>query len=142
MNMFSNKLGKLIISITASLSLVMAIAINQFCNMPCCKEIIETTCCDSSEMPQNNDSLSKIASDANHCTAIDKQLANSKNGCNHLKNKVLDKKISSKDMADIALTQNFTKEYFPILLDEDKLKPYNLNLFHSFHSRSNTPLIC
>ena len=142
MNMFSSNLGKLIISMTSSLSLVIAITINQFCSMPCCKEIIETTCCDSSEMPQNNDSLSKIASDANHCTAIDKQLANSKNGCNHLKNKVLDKKISSKDMADIALTQNFTKEYFPILLDEDKLKPYNLNLFHSFHSRSNTPLIC
>ena len=142
MNMFSSNLGKLIISITSSLSLVMAITINQFCNMPCCKEIIETTCCDSSEIPQNIDSPLKIAFDTNHCSAIDKQLANSKNGCNHLKNKVLDKKIFSKDMADIALTQNFTKEYFPILLDENKLKPYNLNLFHSFHSRSNTPLIC
>ena len=142
MNMFSNKLGKLIISITVSLSLIMAIAINQFCNMPCCKEIIETTCCDSSKMPQNNDSPLKIASDSNHCSAIDKQLANSKNGCNHLKNKVLDKKISSKNIADVALTQNFTKEYFPTLLDEYKLKPYDLNLFHSFLSRSNTPLIC
>ena len=142
MNMFSNKLGKLIISITASLSLVMAIAINQFCNMPCCKEIIETTCCDSSKMPQNIDSPLKIASDANHCTAIDKQLANSKNGCNHIKNKVLDKKIFSKDIVDVALTQNFTKEYFPILLDDDNLKLYYLNLFHSFLSRSNTPLIC
>ena len=142
MNMFSNNLGKLIISITSSLSLVMAITINQFCNMPCCKEIIETNCCDSTEMPQNIDSPLKIASDSNHCSAIDKQLANSKNGCNHLKNKVLDKKISSKDIADIALTQNLTNEYFPILLVEDKLKLYNLNLFHSFLSRSNTPLIC
>ena len=142
MNMFSSNLGKLIISITSSLSLVMAITINQFCNMPCCKEIIETNCCDSSEMPQNIDLSLKIASDINHCSVINKQLANSKNGCNHLKNKVLDKKISSKDMADIALNQNFTKEYFPILLDENKLKPYNLNLFHSFLSRSNTPLIC
>jgi len=142
MNMFSNKLGKLIISITASLSLVMAITINQFCNMPCCKEIIETSCCDSSKIPPIIDSHLKIASDTNHCTAIDKQLANSKNGCNHLKNKVLDKKIFSKNIADIALTQNFTEEYFPILLVEDKLKPYNLNLFHSFLSRSNTPLIC
>ena len=96
MNMFSNNLGKLIISITSSLSLVMAITINQFCNMPYCKEIIETTCCDSSKMPQNNDSPLKMTSDSNHCSAIDKQLANSKNGCNHLKNKVLDKKISSK----------------------------------------------
>ena len=142
MNMFSSNLGKLIISITSSLSLVMAITINQFCNMPCCKEIIETTCCDSSKMPQNIDSSLKIASDANHCTAIDKQLANSKNGCNHIKNKVLDKKIFSKDIADVALTQNFTKKYFPILLDDDNLKPYYLNLFHSFLSRSNTPLIC
>ena len=142
MNMFSSNLGKLIISITSSLSLVMAITINQFCNMPCCKEIIETTCCDSSMMPQNIDSPLKIASDANHCTAIDKQLANSKNGCNHIKNKVLDKKIFSKDIADVALTQNFTKEYFPILLDDDNLKLYYLNLFHSFLSRSNTPLIC
>ena len=142
MNMFSSNLGKLIISTTSSLSLVMAITINQFCNMPCCKEIIETTCCDSSKMPQNIDSPSKIASDANHCTAIDKQLANSKNGCNHIKNKVLDKKIFSKDIADVALTQNFTKEYFPILLDDDNLKLYYLNLFHSFLSRSNTPLIC
>ncbi len=142
MNMFSSNLGKLIISITASLSLVVAISINQFCNMPCCKEIIETNCCDSSEMPQNIDSPLKIASDTNHCSAIDKQLANSKNGCNHLKNKVLDKKIISKDIVDIALTQNFTEEYFPILLVEDKLKPYNLNLFHSFLSSSNTPLIC
>ena len=140
--MFSSNLGKLIISITSSLSLVMAITINQFCNMPCCKEIIETNCCDSSEIPQNIDSTLKIAFDTNHCSAIDKQLANSKNGCNHLKNKVLDKKISFKDMADIALNQNFTKEYFPILLDENKLKPYNLNLFHSFLSSSNTPLIC
>tara|TARA_Y100001935_G_scaffold80571_1_gene67298 strand:+ start:42 stop:464 length:423 start_codon:yes stop_codon:yes gene_type:complete len=140
--MFSSNLGKLIISITASLSLVVAISINQFCNMPCCKEIIETNCCDSSEMPQNIDSPLKIASDTNHCSAIDKQLANSKNGCNHLKNKVLDKKIISKDIVDIALTQNFTEEYFPILLVEDKLKPYNLNLFHSFLSSSNTPLIC
>tara|TARA_B100001115_G_C15677345_1_gene327351 strand:- start:215 stop:637 length:423 start_codon:yes stop_codon:yes gene_type:complete len=140
--MFSSNLGKLIISITASLSLVVAISINQFCNMPCCKEIIETNCCDSSEMPQNIDSPLKIASDTNHCFAIDKQLANSKNGCNHLKNKVLDKKIISKDIVDIALTQNFTEEYFPILLVEDKLKPYNLNLFHSFLSSSNTPLIC
>ena len=142
MNMFTSNFGKLIISITSSLSLVMAITINQFCNMPCCKEIIETTCCDSSKMPQNIDSLSKIASDANHCTAIDKQLANSKNGCNHIKNKVLDKKIFSKDIADVALTQNFTKEYFPILLDLDNPRPYYLNLFHSFLSRSNTPLIC
>ena len=142
MNMFSNKISKLIISITSSLSLVMALTINQFCNMPCCKEIIETTCCDSSKMPPNIDSPLKIASDANHCTAIDKQLANSKNGCNHLKNKVLDKKIFSKDIADIALTQSFTEEYFPILLDENNLKPYNLNLFHSFLSRLNTPLIC
>ena len=142
MNMFSNNLCKFIISITSSLSLVMAITINQFCNMPCCKEIIETTCCDSSKLPQNIDSPLKIASDTNHCYAIDKQLANSKNGCNHLKNKVLDKKISSKNIADVALTQNFTKEYFPILLVEDKLKLYNLNLFHSFLSRSNTPLIC
>ena len=142
MNMFSSNLGKLIISIASSLSLVMAITINQFCNMPCCKEIIETTCCDSSKMPQNIDTPLKIASDANHCTAIDKQLANSKNGCNHLKNKVLDKKIFSKDIADVALTQNFTKEYFPILLDDDNLKLYYLNLFHSFLSRSNTPLIC
>tara|TARA_B100000575_G_C22944159_1_gene546344 strand:- start:332 stop:754 length:423 start_codon:yes stop_codon:yes gene_type:complete len=140
--MFSSNLGKLIISITSTLSLVMAITINQFCNMPCCKEIIETNCCDSSEMPQNIDSPLKIASDANHCTAIDKQLANSKNTCNHLKNRVLDKKVSSKNIADIALIQNFTKEYFPILLDKNKLKPYNLNLFHSFLSRSNTPLIC
>jgi hypothetical protein len=93
-------------------------------------------------MPQNIDSPLKIASYANHCTAIDKQLANSKNGCNHIKNKVLDKKIFSKDIVDVALTQNFTKEYFPILLVEDKLKLYNLNLFHSFLSRSNTPLIC
>jgi hypothetical protein len=120
----------------------MAITINQFCNMPCCKEIIETNCCDYSEIPQNNDSPLKIASDTNHCSTIDNQLSNSKNGCNHLKNKVLDKKIFSKDMADVALTQNFTKEYFPILLDENKLKPYNLNLFHPFHLRSNTPLIC
>ena len=142
MNMFSNNLSKLIISITSSLSLVMAITINQFCNMPCCKEIIETNCCDSSEMPQNIDSPLKIASDTNHCSAIDNQLTNSKNGCNHLKNKVLDKKISFKDMADVALTQNFTKEFFPILLVKDKLKPYNLNLFLSFQSRSNTPLIC
>ena len=142
MNMFSNKISKLIISITSSLSLVMALTINQFCNMPCCKEIIETTCCDSSKMPPNIDSPLKIAYDANHCTAIDKQLANSKNGCNHLKNKVLDKKIFSKDIADIALTQSFTEEYFPILLDENNLKPYNLNLFHSFLSRLNTPLIC
>ena len=142
MNMFSSNLGKLIIAITSSLSLVMAITINQFCNMPCCKEIIETTCCDSSKMPQNIDPPLKIASDANHCTAIDKQLANSKNGCNHIKNKVLDKKIFSKDIADVALTQNFTKEYFPILLDDDNLKLYYLNLFHSFLSRSNTPLIC
>jgi len=140
--MFSSNLGKLIISITSSLSLVMAITINQFCNMPCCKEIIETNCCDSSEMPQNINSPLKIASDTNHCSAIDKQLANSKNGCNHLKNKVLDKKISSKDIADIALTQNFTKEYFPILLHGGNLKPYYLNLFYSFISRSNTPLIC
>ena len=142
MNMFSSNLGKLIISITSSLSLVMAITINQFCNMPCCKEIIEATCCDSSKMPQNIDSPLKIASDANHCTAIDKQLANSKNGCNHIKNKVLDKKIFSKDIADVALTQNFTKKYLPILLDDDNLKLYYLNLFHSFLSRSNTPLIC
>ena len=142
MNMFSSKLVKLILSITSSLSLVMAIAINQFCNMPCCKEIIETSCCDSSKMPPYIDSPLNIASDTNHCTAIDKQLANSKNGCNHLKNKVLDITIFSKDIVDIALTQNFTKEYFPILLVEDKLKPYNLNLFHSFLSRSNTPLIC
>ena len=142
MNMFSSNLGKLIISITSSLSLVMAITINQFCNMPCCKEIIETTCCDSSKMLHNIDSPLKIASYANHCTAIDKQLANSKNGCNHIKNKVLDKKIFSKDIADVALTQNFTKEYFPILLDDDNLKLYYLNLFHSFLSRSNTPLIC
>ena len=142
MNMFSSNLCKLIISITSSLSLVMAITINQFCNMPCCKEIIETTCCDSSKMPKKIDSPLKIASDANHCTAIDKQLANSKNGCNHIKNKVLDKKIFSKDIADVALTQNFTKEYFPILLDDDNLKLYYLNLFHSFLSRSNTPLIC
>ena len=142
MNMFRSKLGNLIISITSSLSLVMAITINQFCNMPCCKEIIETTCCDSSKIPPNIDSPLKITSDTNHCAAIDKQLINSKNGCNHIKNKVLDKKIFSKDIADIALTQNFTKKYFPILLDEDKLKPYNLNLFHSFLSRSNTPLIC
>ena len=142
MNMFSSNLGKLIISMASSLSLVMAITINQFCNMPCCKEIIETTCCDSSKMPQNIDSLSKIASDANHCTAIDKQLANSKNGCNHIKNKVLDKKIFSKDIVDVALTQNFTKKYLPILLDDDNLKLYYLNLFHSFLSRSNTPLIC
>ena len=142
MNMFSSNLGKLIISIASSLSLVMAITINQFCNMPCCKEIIETTCCDSSKMPKNIDSPLKIASDANHCTAIDKQLANSKNGCNHIKNKVLDKKIFSKDIADVALSQNFTKEYFPILLDDDNLKLYYLNLFHSFLSRSNTPLIC
>ena len=140
--MFRSKLGNLIISITSSLSLVMAITINQFCNMPCCKEIIETTCCDSSKIPPNIDSPLKITSDTNHCTAIDKQLINSKNGCNHIKNKVLDKKIFSKDIADIALTQNFTKKYFPILLDEDKLKPYNFNLFHSFLSRSNTPLIC
>jgi len=56
MNMFSSNFSKLIISITSSLSLVMAITINQFCNMPCCKEIIETNCCDSSEMPQNFDS--------------------------------------------------------------------------------------
>ena len=140
--MFRSKLGNLIISITSSLSLVMAITINQFCNMPCCKEIIETTCCDSSKIPPNIDSPLKITSDTNHCTAIDKQLINSKNGCNHIKNKVLDKKIFSKDIADIALTQNFTKKYFPILLDEDKLKPYNLNLSHSFLSRSNTPLIC
>ena len=142
MNMFSNKISKLIISITSSLSLVVALTINQFCNMPCCKEIIETTCCDSSKMPPNIDSPLKIAYDANHCTAIDKQLANSKKGCNHLKNKVLDKKIFSKDIADIALTQSFTEEYFPILLDENNLKPYNLNLFHSFLSRLNTPLIC
>ena len=142
MNMFSSNLGKLIISITSSLSLVMAITINQFCNMPCCKEIIETTCCDSSKMPPTIDLPLNIASDTNHCTAIDKQLAKSKNGCNHIKNKVLDKKIFSKDMADVALTQNFTKEYFPILSDEDNLKPYDLNLFHSFLSRSNTPLIC
>ena len=140
--MFSSNLGKLIISIASSLSLVMAITINQFCNMPCCKEIIEMTCCDSSKMPQNIDSPLKIASEANHCTAIDKQLANSKNGCNHIKNKVLDKKIFSKDIADVALSQNFTKEYFPILLDDDNLKLYYLNLFHSFLSRSNTPLIC
>ena len=140
--MFRSKLGNLIISITSSLSLVMAITINQFCNMPCCKEIIETTCCDSSKIPPNIDSPLKIISDTNHCTAIDKQLINSKNGCNHIKNKVLDKKIFFKDIADIALTQNFIKKYFPILLDEDKLKPYNLNLFHSFLSRSNTPLIC
>ena len=137
MNMFSSNLGKLIISITSSLSLVMAITINQFCNMPCCKEIIETTCCDSSKMPQSIDSPLKIATDANHCTAID-----SKNGCNHIKNKVLDKKIFSKDIADVALTQNFTKKYFPILLDDDNLKLYYLSLFHSFLSRSNTPLIC
>ncbi len=142
MYMLSSKLIKLVISITSSLSLVMAITINQFCNMPCCKEIIETTCCDSSKMPQNIDSPFKIASDTNHCSAIDKHLANSKNGCNHLKNKVLDKKIFSKDMADINLTQNFTKEYFPILSDKRKLKPFNLNLFHTFLSRSNTPLIC
>ena len=142
MNMFSSKLIKLVISITSSLSLVMAITINQFCNMPCCKEIIETTCCNSSKLPTNIDSPLKIASDANHCTAIDKQLANSKNGCNHMKNKVLDKKIFSKDMADVAFTQNFTKEYFPILSNEDKLKPYDLNLSHSFLLRSNTPLIC
>lgn len=142
MNMFRSKLGNLIISITSSLSLVMAITINQFCNMPCCKEIIETTCCDSSKIPPNIDSPLKITSDTNHCAAIDKQLINSKNGCNHIKNKVLDKKIFSKDIADIALTQNFTKKYFPILLDEDKFKPYNLNLSHSFLSRSNTPLIC
>ena len=140
--MFSSNLGKLIISIASSLSLVMAITINQFCNMPCCKEIIETTCCDSSKVPQNIDSPLKIASYANHCTAIDKKLANSKNGCNHIKNKVLDKKIFSKDIADVALTQNFTKKYFPILLDDDNLKLYYLNLFHSFLSRSNTPLIC
>ena len=142
MNMFSSNLRKLIISIASSLSLVMAITINQFCNMPCCKEIIETNCCDSSEMPQNIDSPLKIASDTNHCSAIDKQLANSKNGCNHIKNKVLDKKIFSKDIADVALTQNFTKKYLPILLDGENLKPYYLNLFHSFLSRSNTPLIC
>ena len=142
MNMFSSKLVKLIISITSSLSLIMAITINQFCNMPCCKEIIETSCCDSSKIPPIIDSHLKIASDTNHCTAIDKQLANSKNGCNHLKNKVLDKKIFSKDIVDIALTQNFTKGYFPILSGEDKLKPSDLNLFHSFLSRLNTPLIC
>tara|TARA_Y200000002_G_scaffold155636_1_gene128709 strand:- start:219 stop:641 length:423 start_codon:yes stop_codon:yes gene_type:complete len=140
--MLSSKLIKLVISITSSLSLVMAITINQFCNMPCCKEIIETACCDSSKMPLNIDSPFKIASDTKHCSAIDKHLANSKNGCNHLKNKVLDKKIFSKDMADTNLTQNFTKEYFPILSDKRKLKPFNLNLFHTFLSRSNTPLIC
>ena len=102
----------------------MAITINQFCNMPCCKEIIETTCCDSSKMPQNIDSPLKIYSEPIIASAIDKQLANSKNGCNHLKNKVLDKKISSKNIADVALTQNFTKEYFPILLDKYNLKPF------------------
>ena len=142
MNMFNSISIRLVIGIITSLSLVISITLNQFCNMPCCKEIIETSCCDSSKMPQNIDSPLKIASDTSHCNATDKQLANSKNGCNHLKNKVLDKKIFSKDIADIALTQSFTEEYFPILLDENKLKPYNLNLFHSFHSRSNTPLIC
>ena len=140
--MFNNIYSRLVIGIITSLSLVISITLNQFCNMPCCKEIVETSCCDTSKMPPNIDSPLKIASYTSHCNAIDKQLANSKNGCNHLKNKVLDKKIFSKDIVDITLTQNFTEEYFPILLDAERLKLYNLNLFHSFHSRSNTPLIC
>ena len=142
--MFDSKYNKLVIAIISSLSLVLAITINQFCNMPCCKEIIETSCCDSSSptKPSNIHSMMNIASNANHCNTFDNQFINSESGCNHVKNKVLDKKIFSKDLADIVLTQNFTKEYYPALSDEDQPYSHNINLFCSFLLRSNIPLIC
>ena len=143
-NMIKKLKSNLYITLLVCFAIIMSMTINQICNMPCCQELIETACCDpsSSPTPSNTHSIMNVASDDNHCSTIDNHFSNIISGCNHIKNKVLDKKIISKDMGDIALTQNLTKEYYPILLNEYQPQPHNSDLFHSFLSRSNTPLIC
>ena len=143
-NMIKKLKSNLYITFLVCLAIIMSMTINQICNMPCCQELAETTCCDNpSNSPYSNtfSNTNSIASNS-HCIANNDLSFNDVENCNNTIIKSIDFKIALKNHADLTFYQNNYQTHNYHLFNKTLINKAFYSSSFSFTLKRNTPLIC